>query len=172
MCPSSNLAVGIRAFELRSVDGLSGKNDVLSQRLQGTSCRVPHISILRCEAHRVLPSVDVEKRDVNSRIVRADGHVIEPMELKFCRSRYGGAGAAARNRTNCVIPKINGSNLTLRVAARRLSCHRVAARRRQRRRPHETSAAAALRRSGPRAPAPRRSSGLHPTRLLRRSWLR
>jgi hypothetical protein len=56
-----------------------------------------------------------------------------------------------RNRTNCLIPRINGVNLKLKSAARLASCHRAAARQRQRRRPHETSVATAPRRSGPRA---------------------
>jgi hypothetical protein len=72
---------------------------------------------------------------------------------------------------NCVIPRITG-NLKLRAAAPPASCHHAAVRQRQRRRPHETSVATAPRHSGPRALAPRQSSGLHPTRPLRRSWLR
>ncbi len=113
----------------------------------------------------------LKEHDVNSPLSAPMDNVIEAMEMRFCRSPMSWP-PPRRNRTHCLIPRISGMNLKLRSAARLASCHHAAARQRQRRRPHETSVATTPRRSGPRALAPRRSFGLRPTRLLRRSWLR
>ena len=115
--------------------------------------------------------IDVEEHDESFPLSAPMDNVIEAMEMRFCRSPMSWP-PPRRNRTHCLIPRINGMHLKLRSAARLASCHHAAARQRQRRRPHETSVATTPRRSGPRALAPRRSFGFRPTRLLRRSWLR